>query len=83
MSIGELAPPFVYCAVLWARRAIPYPGPLPPKAGRKSGPEVIRAEELALPLTAVFGRADSALHFGSTVERTLNVGIVGKSALRV
>lgn len=55
----------------------------PPTAGRTAGPEVIREEELALPLpVAALGRAGPVPHLDSTVELILDLEVASKPALR-
>lgn len=70
------------------------PYPLPPTAHRRVGPEVIRATELYLGSseqqswpcpspTAALREAVSAPYLDNTVELLLDVGVVGKQALKV
>ena len=54
-----------------------HPQSLPRTAGRKIGPEVMKAGELALPLTCC---SMPELHLCSTVEVALDVGISGEPA---
>jgi hypothetical protein len=50
-STVEMALPLVCCAVVLSKKnAFPYP--LPPEAGRRAGPQVMRGGQLALPLTS-------------------------------
>lgn len=62
--------------------SLPYP--LPPTAHSRADPEVIRAAELALPLTySALREAVSAPYLDNTVELLLDVDVVGKLVLKV
>lgn len=52
--------------------------------GRRDGPQVIRAGQLALPLTHCSTQENRpSTSLGSTIELSLEVGTVGEPSLRV
>lgn len=73
VSMGELVSPVVFGDR--GRERCPAPHPLPPIAGRRAGPKVIRAQSYTCSTsTAALRRACPALHLGSIIEVALDVG---------